>query len=158
MGKLNILHHKTWHVYSKANREIVERDERQAQQERQVRTERNERNEREYRQQRLRQKPHQTLLQTDGNIDLFSDLIEKEREETIKAAATNPEFMKEKQIKEDKWDEQITTYLTGRKRGKDLNPWYSRDGTSKYTNEKKFEFLIVESRWTMKYGRKSSIQ
>ena len=30
MGKLNILHHKEWHVYSRANREIVQKDEEKA--------------------------------------------------------------------------------------------------------------------------------
>ena len=30
MGKLNLLHHKSWHVYSKENRERVRKDEEAA--------------------------------------------------------------------------------------------------------------------------------
>ncbi|KAI8324350.1 hypothetical protein GQ54DRAFT_309268 [Martensiomyces pterosporus] len=56
MGKLNILPQKSWHVYSKANRERVRRDEEQARNEQEENAGRARKAEAEYRISRLRGK------------------------------------------------------------------------------------------------------
>jgi phosphoenolpyruvate-protein kinase (PTS system EI component) len=120
MGKLNLLHHKDWHVYNKDNREKVIKDEReafekqviQADQERRIAT--------------LRDKAappgkRKKAEVPKDHLNLFAD-YEKRVVEMDKLKD------EDKQKAEDKWEKQFTTYLVnpvedGETRS---SPWYAQ--------------------------------
>src|SRR4051812_7902353 len=100
MGKLNISHHKSWHLYNKDNIERVKKDEEKERQLQEKKTIQKETAEKERRLQLLRKGKAVA-----ANIN------------TTKA--TNPEYEKEEKEKKDKFEAQFTMHLPS-----DSSPWY----------------------------------
>ncbi|KAI7903451.1 uncharacterized protein BX663DRAFT_551184 [Cokeromyces recurvatus] len=120
---MNILHHKSWHVYNKANIERVRKDEAEAEAEAKKKQERALLAESEARLTLLRKKAESKLLQQGDNtaddqkiqhVNLFQDLENK---------GNNEEHEAEKNEKEKKWERQITMYLD-KGATKEDDPWY----------------------------------
>ncbi|CAG8685425.1 4783_t:CDS:2, partial [Dentiscutata erythropus] len=148
---MNILPHKSYHVYNLKNRERVRQDEEKARQEEEAKAQRQEISERERRLQILRENARakqQGLLSeipkeqaagqlittnqklaiqssadsVGGHINFWSDL-EKEYARTV---STNPEYEAEKKAKEQKLERQYTMYFD--EVLKDPKPWYLKSG------------------------------
>jgi hypothetical protein len=114
MGKLNILHHKEWHVYSKGNRDKVKEDEKKAAEESKKAQDRINRAESEAKLEFLRKKALAKKPQNERNINFF------EEEERCKV-----EYVKsDKEIDQKKWEDKHTWYLGETKDGKKDTPWY----------------------------------
>jgi hypothetical protein len=132
MGKLNLLHHKTWHVYSKANRDKVKKDEEKFEAKERESEQRTIKVEQEVRISNLRSKK-ETITET-GHINLFA---EEEKSDGLQLSKT------EKELDQKKWEDKHTMYLGETKDGKKESPWYaarSSDGNAKY----RFYELIIE--------------
>ncbi|KND04860.1 uncharacterized protein SPPG_00559 [Spizellomyces punctatus DAOM BR117] len=146
MGKLNILQHKSWHVYNEVNQERVRKDEEAARIEEEKKKERALQADREARLALLRSKsrgrigsshaevldvaPNEvstalSLPDTEerhiGHVNLFE---EAEREARGKGGK-NPEYEAEKRAKEKKEADKFTWYLGETKDGKKETPWYA---------------------------------
>ncbi|RIA90687.1 hypothetical protein C1645_769410 [Glomus cerebriforme] len=139
---MNILPHKSYHVYNLKNKERVRKDEEKAKQEEAIKEERSRIAEREHRLSVLRQRAKQrqavedkdeqpvtksnqdmTVQNVDsiqGHINFWAD-IEKE---SLAVVSTNPEYEAEKKAKEKKWEKQFTMYLGDVV--KEQKPWYTR--------------------------------
>jgi uncharacterized membrane protein len=134
---MNILPHKSYHVYNLKNKERVRKDEEKAKQEEAAKEERSRIAEREHRLSVLRQRAKQrqtmtedkeenkneqletksnqditiqTVQNTDsmrGHINFWADL----EKESLAVISTNPEYEAEKKEKEKKWEKQFTMYL-----------------------------------------------
>ncbi|RGB30601.1 hypothetical protein C1646_671564 [Rhizophagus diaphanus] len=144
---MNILPHKSYHVYNLKNKERVRKDEEKAKQEAAAKEDRSRIAEREHRLLVLRQRAKQrqtgvettkdeqleensnqdmsiqTVKNTDsiqGHINFWAD-IEKE---SLAVVSTNPEYEAEKKAKEKKWEKQFTMYLGDVV--KEQKPWYTR--------------------------------
>ncbi|CAG8655104.1 879_t:CDS:2 [Acaulospora morrowiae] len=160
---MNILPHKSYHVYNLKNKERVRKDEEKAQQEEAAKNKRKEIAERERRLKLLREKAsakHQLTQEetkeiatadstkndqalaiqsssdaTDGHINFWGDIEKK--------FATNQEYEAEKRAKEQKIERQFTMYfdedmsfhiLNGfQLKNADPRPWYL--GTSNHHND-----------------------
>ncbi|KAI9143671.1 hypothetical protein BKA69DRAFT_1123082 [Paraphysoderma sedebokerense] len=144
---MNILHHKSWHVYNKTNIEKVRQDEEKARQEEKEKQDRAIAAEKEYRLQQLRLRakgqPSETVPSTSsihdessksssetitsivtssGHINFFADAEKAEKQHIISTTATNPEYEAEKKAKEKKYEKQFTKYLD--EFDKAPTPWY----------------------------------
>ncbi|KAI9470955.1 MAG: hypothetical protein EXX96DRAFT_654009 [Benjaminiella poitrasii] len=123
---MNILHHKSWHVYNKTNIERVRKDEAEAEAEAKKKQERALLAESEARLNLLRKRAEARLLdegdtsiiqhQKVEHVNLFKDLADK---------SNNEEHEDEKNEKDKKWERQITMYLD-KGTTKDGEPWYTK--------------------------------
>ncbi|CAG8608691.1 16727_t:CDS:2 [Racocetra fulgida] len=161
---MNILPHKSYHVYNLKNRERVRKDEEKARQEEEAKAQRKEisrerrlqilRENARARQQELLEAPKEQASDqlvttnqklaiqssadtTGGHINFWSD-IEKEYARKV---STNPEYEAEKRAKEQKLERQYTMYLD--EVLKDPKPWYLKSnnnigGSSSNNGEEKY--------------------
>ncbi|OBZ82488.1 Leukocyte receptor cluster member 1 [Choanephora cucurbitarum] len=147
---MNILHHKSWHVYNKDNVERVRQDEAKAEEEAKKKQEKVILAESEARLDLLRKRANahlpaeqqQTVIQ---HVNLFQDLQEN---------STNDEHEAEKKAQQDKQDRQLTMYLD-KGASKEDQPWYTRSKQSdeKYRDQYKFKSK-QDKKEDQKYKRK----
>ncbi|RHZ44983.1 hypothetical protein Glove_701g17 [Diversispora epigaea] len=150
---MNILPHKSYHVYNLKNKERVRKDEEKAQQEEAAKNERKEIAERERRLKLLREKASAKLIQgiqgiqggannpsalestknDDQGLQLQSstetasghiNFWEDKEKEFVKTFSTNPEYEAEKRAREQKIERQYTMYFD--EVLKDPKPWYMK--------------------------------
>ncbi|KAJ3368953.1 hypothetical protein HDU91_000173 [Kappamyces sp. JEL0680] len=121
MGKLNLLHHKTWHVYSKANRDRVRKDEEVYEAEQRKAEEKIVKADQEARLAQLRRgkeatRPDESLHDQTRHVNLFQ---EEEQQQGIVLLKS------EKELKEKQWQDKHTMYLGETKDGKKESAWYN---------------------------------
>jgi hypothetical protein len=127
MGKLNILHHKEWHVYSKVNRDKVREDEKNAAIEEQKTQDKIDKANNEARLELLRKRAHQKqdTVQTEmKHINLFEEEEKFQKTQYLRS---------EKELDQKKWEDKHTWYLGETKDGRKETPWYT---ASDYRSEK----------------------
>ncbi|KAI8145039.1 hypothetical protein BJV82DRAFT_604653 [Fennellomyces sp. T-0311] len=122
---MNILPHKSWHVYNKKNIERVKRDEANARVEEEAKAERAAQAESEARLNLLRQRAQNRQGQDSDRTAVTRpvehvNLFEKEANEH----AANEEYVAEQKAKDEKWERQITMYLD-KDATKESMPWYA---------------------------------
>ncbi|GAN02606.1 leukocyte receptor cluster (LRC) member 1 [Mucor ambiguus] len=123
---MNILHHKSWHVYNKDNVERVRKDEAEAEAEAKKKQDRVILAESEARLDLLRKRANANLpivqdkqeTKRIEHVNLFQDLEDKHN-----ANSTNPDHEAEQKAKDEKWEKQITMYLD---KGTEKAPWYAK--------------------------------
>ncbi|KAH8555441.1 hypothetical protein BGW37DRAFT_477236 [Umbelopsis sp. PMI_123] len=131
---MNILPHKSWHVYNKSNVEKVRKDEAKAKEEEDKKLERQQLADREARLKMLRDRANQRLGVDSADADSSKDMTSKieakhinfwEELESgnIDPGGPNPEAAAEQQAEREKWEKQITMYLAKEARGP--APWYA---------------------------------
>ncbi|CEP09225.1 hypothetical protein [Parasitella parasitica] len=128
---MNILHHKSWHVYNKDNIERVRKDEAEAEAEAKKKQDRVILAESEARLELLRKRANAKLPTIDDrketkrieHVNLFQDLEEKQN-----ANNNNPENEAEQKAKDEKWERQITMYLD---KGTEKDPWYAKPSSQR---------------------------
>ena len=132
MGKLNILHHKEWHVYSHDNRNKVIKDEKIAKSIADFEEEK--RLEIEAEKRLLKLKKKQTTSKNDvskpKHINFFEEAEKYQNSELVETEAAAAQRKKE---------ERYTCYLGETYDGKKAEPWYARSSStvaqSKYQTE-----------------------
>ncbi|KAG1450816.1 hypothetical protein G6F56_008244 [Rhizopus delemar] len=124
---MNILHHKSYHVYNKKNIEKVRKDEAEAERKEKEKQKRIDLAESEVRLNLLRERANAQFIQDKpvvkaNHINLFQDA----------ELANNEEHEKEEKEKEEKLNKQVTMYLGGD--AKQESPWYAKESslTEKY--------------------------
>ncbi|KAJ3032016.1 hypothetical protein HDV00_008018 [Rhizophlyctis rosea] len=139
MGKLNILQHKSWHVYSEKNREKVRKDEEKARIEEEKKAERAVQADREARLDLMRSRarakrqesdvsesnqtltvPHHETEEPQQHVNFFPEL-----ETGRSATGKNAEHEAEKKAEKAKEDLKSTWYLGETRDGKKEVPWYA---------------------------------
>ncbi|KAJ3181109.1 hypothetical protein HDU85_003814 [Gaertneriomyces sp. JEL0708] len=144
MGKLNILQHKSWHVYSEANRERVRKDEEAAREKDEAQRERSLQAEREARLQLLRARKKtaagtettsiervEVAVNAVGQDDVGSSkparfsLFEPEEKKAKAALSQAAEAEAQKRLKKKEYEDKFTWYLGETKDGKKEKPWYA---------------------------------
>ena len=130
MGKLNLLHHKSWHVYSKDNREKVRKDEEAAEKIEKGKQDRIVKAEQERRIEQLRSSRRERggelidekneSANTHKHINLFHDL-EKNAGSVV--------LVNEKAEEQKNWGDKHTMYLGETKDGKKDAPWYNGESS-----------------------------
>ncbi|ORZ10104.1 hypothetical protein BCR42DRAFT_441214 [Absidia repens] len=135
---MNILPHKSWHVYNKKNIEKVRKDEAKAKEQQDTIDKRALIADSEARLQLLRQRAaknqlhgqdeHQLVKKdlVSGHIHLFA--------EAEKAASQNEEVVAEKKAEKDKLDKQFTMYLDKGSKDEEA-PWYAKNELTKYSDD-----------------------
>ncbi|CAO3589615.1 unnamed protein product [Absidia cylindrospora] len=135
---MNILPHKSWHVYNKKNIEKVRKDEAKAKEQQDAIDKRVLTADSEARLKLLRQRAaknqlhgqdEQQLVAKDlitGHIHLFA--------EAEKAASQNEEVVAEKKAEKDKLDKQFTMYLDKGSKDEEA-PWYAKKERTKYSDD-----------------------
>ena len=127
MGKLNILHHKEWHVYSHDNRNKVIKDEKVAKKKADFVDSKRIEIEAERRLLKLKEKQPQSK-KIEKHINFFEDAEKYQHSELIESDAAKAQRKKE---------ERFTVYLGETHNGKKSQPWYSKTSTVvKYQSEK----------------------
>ncbi|KAI8902048.1 hypothetical protein BC833DRAFT_574858 [Globomyces pollinis-pini] len=130
MGKLNLLHHKSWHVYNKDNRNRVIEDEKQAAEEELQAKLRITRADQEARLARLRSNAN--INDSDKpltHVNLFVD-DEKYQSSTL---------IDEKKIAQKAKEDKHTWFLGETQDGKKETPWYSTLDYGKQIRDKKID-------------------
>ncbi|CAO3646686.1 unnamed protein product [Cunninghamella blakesleeana] len=129
---MNILPHKSWHVYNKKNIEKVRKDEAKAKQEQDAKDKRATLADSEAQLNLLRERAEKRyntsdkVKETVEPVRLFAD-IEKEAEQ-------NEEVLAEQKQKELDKERQFTMYLDKGASDKDT-PWYAKKQANKYTDD-----------------------
>ncbi|KAI8331201.1 hypothetical protein BC941DRAFT_439259 [Chlamydoabsidia padenii] len=125
---MNILPHKSWHVYNKKNIEKVRKDEAKAKKEQEAKDKRALVADSEVRLKLLRQKAskNEPVDNNVGHVHLFAD--------AEKAALENEEVIADQKAEKDKMDKQITMYLDKGTKDEEA-PWYVKKGYTKYTDD-----------------------
>jgi hypothetical protein len=120
MGKLNLLHHKDWHVYSKDNRERVLKDEKKAMEDEVATQARAIQADQERRIHQLRKTKQQKKLpdKNNDNINLFADYEKR-------VVAMDKLKDEDKKADEIKWEAQFTTYLVKPEDSVNASKWYT---------------------------------
>ncbi|KAI9287310.1 hypothetical protein BC943DRAFT_319469 [Umbelopsis sp. AD052] len=129
---MNILPHKSWHVYNKNNVDKVRQDEAKAKEEEDKKLERQQLADREARLTMLRDRANQRAGIDSADTASSKDAVQEAKhinfwEELesghVDPAGPNPEVAAEKQQEREKWEKQITMYLA--KEAKGPAPWYA---------------------------------
>lgn len=129
MGKLNLLHHKEWHVYSKKNREQVKKDEKEAFQNEVAIQARAIQAEQERRTEQLRKRAGKTEEKKDEHINLFQDYEQR-------LVAMDKLEDEDKKKEKDKWEKQLTTYLVDPESDStNAAPWYAKSEFTSHKNK-----------------------
>ncbi|CDH60668.1 predicted protein [Lichtheimia corymbifera JMRC:FSU:9682] len=139
---MNILPHKSWHVYNKKNIEKVKRDEAKAQEEEAAKAERAIKAESEARLNLLRQRAESRYKQLDDSSASTDGAVVKKPPEHVvlfgsdqgDRYAKNEEREAEEKEKEAKLDRQLTMYLD--KGVKESTPWYAVKEYDRYGETK----------------------
>ncbi|KAK3805927.1 MAG: hypothetical protein J3Q66DRAFT_407479 [Benniella sp.] len=146
---MNILPHKSWHVYSQQNRERVRKDEAKAAEEEKKEQDRSIAAEREYRLAALRQRAQKRLTDSQYGETSEADPISSEHgpptaedtestavvrqhvnfwsdleQQDTKSKQGNAEYEAEVKAKQEKWDRTIAMHLDTGIKGK--SPWYTK--------------------------------
>ncbi|CDS02717.1 hypothetical protein LRAMOSA00121 [Lichtheimia ramosa] len=128
---MNILPHKSWHVYNKKNIEKVKRDEAKAQEEEAAKADRAIKAESEARLNLLRQRAESRYKQLDSSTSVDGAVVKKPPEHVVLFGsdhgdryAKNEDREAEEKEKEAKLDRQLTMYLD--KGVKESTPWRKR--------------------------------
>lgn len=128
MGKLNLLHHKSWHVYSKDNRERVRKDEEEAGKVEKEKESRAIKAEQERRMEQLRaSKKGEKETQEDNrnqHVNLFHDFDQ------------SVVLVDERAEEQRKWEDKHTMYLGETKDGKKDVPWYNQVNSAGISSRK----------------------
>ncbi|KAI7862280.1 hypothetical protein BDF14DRAFT_1886225 [Spinellus fusiger] len=130
---MNILPHKSWHVYNRKNIEKVQKDEAKVKEEENAKAQRVQLAESEARLVLLRQRAEQRNNTGASAVTLAHTELQS-LEELLKAPPANgqnEEYLAEQKEKDNQWDRQITMYLD---KGKESVPWYSEQDSDKYTD------------------------
>ncbi|KAG0254190.1 hypothetical protein BG011_005904 [Mortierella polycephala] len=171
---MNILQHKSWHVYNKKNIEKVKQDEAKAEVEGKQTRDRAIAADREHRLEVLRQRAQKRQADSIGSsgsptledtkalvkhadtnvtrqhINFWADLEHKD----VKTNQGNPEYEAEQKKKQEKWDRTVAMHLDTVTKGR--QPWYasSHAGTlhsgARKGNEKAFTKVREDPLLTMK--------
>ncbi|KAF9136291.1 hypothetical protein BGW39_000007 [Mortierella sp. 14UC] len=154
---MNILQHKSWHVYSQKNQERVRRDEAKAEAEEKQTQERAITADREHRLAVLRQRAARRYtngpgLGEDGERDETQpETVAPGPSDTVAVADTasrkgNPEYEAEVKAKEKKWERTIAMHLDSASRGP--TPWYTNPtaGSMAATSTKNDDSSFVKIR------------
>ena len=120
MGKLNLLHHKSWHVYSKENQEKVKKDEKEHERRKEEGQARIIKAEQEARLENLRLKNAKDAKDArdakDEHVNLFKEL-EKSHGSAV--------LIDQKDVEQKQWEDKHTMYLGETRDGKKEAPWYN---------------------------------
>lgn len=117
MGKLNLLHHKSWHVYSEKNREKVRKDEKEFDLKQAKLKKKELKIVQEENLKRLREAAHgPSATDREGHVRLF------EEEELLEKSKILPT---EKELDAKKFQDRYTMYLGETKEGKKDDVWYA---------------------------------
>lgn len=117
-----MLHHKSWHVYSKDNQEKVRKDEKDAARLEGEKEARIVKADQEARLERLRQKKEssaeaEAVNDKEEHVNLFKDLEKCHGNADI--------LVDQKAIEQKQWEDKYTMYLGETKDGKKDVPWYN---------------------------------
>jgi len=156
-GSIHLLHHKSWHVWSKDNVARIEKDERDAKDKEAKLKAQAIDAERESRYERISKKrkreaeeeaPNEDQNASPTNINFFADLERQEEAEKSKPGASkrrkvvpHPEAESERKAVEEREEQQWTSYL-----GKDsiekmkVKPWWFTDGPAPQLTERRAVF------------------
>lgn len=118
MGKLNILHHKSWHVYKRDNRLRVQKDEENARIQEEEKLQKKLKDERDSRLTRLRE--------TGGEQETFTLFPQTAPEQKKKDT--------KEEIKNDPW----IMKLGETRNGERAEPWYSKVNVKEFTSSDQF--------------------
>ncbi|CAG8569320.1 438_t:CDS:2 [Funneliformis caledonium] len=152
---MNILPHKSYHVYNLKNKERVRKDEEKAKQEEEARGERANIARAKQRQavtgENKDEPPEETSNQnTDpiqNHINFWADL----EKESLAVVSTNPEYEAEKRAKEKKWEKQFTMYLGDVV--KEQRPWSKVEGSVSIYDP----LLIMKSKLDTRSKKKNKV-
>ncbi|KAF9932198.1 Leukocyte receptor cluster member 1 [Linnemannia zychae] len=144
---MNILQHKSWHVYSQKNQDRVKRDEAKAEAEEKKTQRRAIAADQEHRLMILRQRAAKRYANVPGiedgeDIDAHSDALIPIANDTVAVAKPksehdtaskkgNPEYEAEQKAKERKWERTIAVHLDSANSGP--TPWYTTPGAGSMT-------------------------
>ncbi|ORZ01730.1 hypothetical protein BCR43DRAFT_487411 [Syncephalastrum racemosum] len=136
---MNILPHKSWHVYNKKNIERVRKDEAKAKEEEDKQAKRAAKAESEARLTQLRERARARL--SEGGEGSSSALVVRQEEhinlfKPEEDEAGNEERQKEQREKDQAWDRKVTMYLDQSVHDKE-RPWYAKKEYDKYGHLKK---------------------
>ncbi|TPX34766.1 hypothetical protein SeMB42_g07280 [Synchytrium endobioticum] len=129
---MNILKHKSWHVYNKQNIERVRQDERRAAEEQERRDAKAQFAEQERRIASLRSQKHARLPDIDDAVEASERPSKASKLERFSLfdeppnAGTNPEYEDDKRKEKEKLERQYTMYLGQDRAGPPQLPWYMR--------------------------------
>ncbi|KAJ3276827.1 hypothetical protein HDV01_002882 [Terramyces sp. JEL0728] len=141
MGKLNISHHKSWHVYSKDNINKVKADEKKAAEEEQLRQDRILKADQEAKKKLLRDNAG---LRTEEKVQRVHLFEEEEKLHGFEKAIDDKQL--DQKVKEDKH----TWFLGETRDGKKDTPWYAEKDYGKELREKAADpakmYIITDSR------------
>ncbi|SAM01543.1 hypothetical protein [Absidia glauca] len=124
---MNILPHKSWHVYNKKNIEKVRKDEAKAKTEQEAKDKRALVADSEVRLKLLRQRASTNQVDQEGQVGPVRLFAEAEKE-----AMGNEEVKADEKTEKDRMNKQITMYLEAKD---EEAPWYSKKGHTKYTDD-----------------------
>lgn len=113
MGKLNILHHKDWHVYSKVNKDRVKEDERKEAEKQKIIDDKRIKVEQETRINALRKKSNIVKESVAEHINFFKDIIPFDKIKT------------DEEIELKRKHDFHTMFLGETKDGHKDSPWYT---------------------------------
>ncbi|KAJ8324901.1 hypothetical protein QVD99_000196 [Batrachochytrium dendrobatidis] len=158
MGKLNLLPHKSWNVYSQKNIEKVRQDERQAELKGESKHQRATKAEQEIRLETLRARAISRSGITNTVTELSNDHKEPfgssshhrtdsdHRKSKPLHHTTNQELDAEKLAEKKKWERKLTVYLGETRDGKKETPWYADMDYGRSRREKSVRPADLESR------------
>ncbi|KAJ3316027.1 hypothetical protein HDV04_000236 [Boothiomyces sp. JEL0838] len=145
MGKLNISHHKSWHVYSKDNINKVKADEKKAAEEEQLRQDRILKADQEARIKLLRENAGIMHEEKIERVHLFE---EEERLHGFEKAVD------EKQLDQKAKEDKHTWFLGETRDGKKDSPWYTERDYGKESKEKAMDPVKKKRKDKLEKSRK----
>ena len=137
MGKLNILHHKSWHVYKRENRERVLKDEAKSKEEEENKRNKKLLDEREERIEKLRQ--------SKGQESAFTLFPQTSSEST--------QIQKSDQIQKSIKEDPFVMKLGETKSGEKSNPWYSKSNVKEFNSKDQYSPKDLPKSYSSKMTR-----